>query len=291
MKICVIGGSGVIGLKLVKFFSNIDNSVSFTFLNNELPLQGISKKLDITNSEDTVEFLKKGHFDVVIHTAALTNVDLCETNKLLADSINISGTENVIEGCRLTDSKLVFVSTSFVFDGKKQEYFEGDKTSSVTYYGYTKFMGEQLVKNSGLKFLILRTDQPYCWVEKGQRTNSVLRVIETLKAGKILNEIIDWYNTPTYVPDFIKATSKLLERKSTGIYHVVGSDYINRYDWSLMFAKIFGFDEKMIRPIKSDVLDLTAKRVNINLKNSKILQEIGMKMKGVEEGALEMLRT
>ncbi len=290
MKICVIGGSGVIGSKLVKFFSNKGNDVSYTFWTNELNLPGNSKKLNITEINETIDFLKKGHFDVVIHSAALTDVDLCESNKALADSINISGTENIVEGCRLADTKLIFISTSFVFDGKNPEYFEDENISPVTHYGYTKFRGEQSVKNSGLKFLILRTDQPYCWLEKGQHTNSVIRVLKTLKAGKILNEITDWYNTPTYVLDFVNATSILLEKDATGIFHVVGSDYINRYNWSLQIAEIFGLDETKIKPIKSDVLDLVAKRVNVNLKNSKLSQETGIEMKGVNEGALEMLR-
>jgi len=290
MKICVIGGSGVIGSKLVKYFSDRNNSVNYTFWTNELNLPGNSKKLNITDTNETIDFLKKGHFDVVIHTAALTNVDLCEKNKALADSINVSGTKNVVEGCRLADTKLVFISTSFVFDGKKLEYFENEDASPATHYGYTKFQGEQLVKNSGLNFLILRTDQPYCWLEKGQHTNSVIRVLETLKAGKILNEIIDWYNTPTYVPDFVNATTILLEKDATGIFHVVGPDYINRYNWSLQIAEIFGLDETKIKPIKSDVLDLAAKRVNVNLKNSKLALEVGIKMEGVNKGALEMVR-
>jgi len=290
MKICVIGGSGVIGLKLVKYFSNKGNDVSFTFWTNELNLPGSSKKLNIVDTNETIDFLKKGHFDVVIHSAALANVDLCESNKALADSINIFGTENVVEGCKLTDTKLIFISTSFVFDGKMPEYFEDEEISPATHYGYTKSRGEQLVKNSGLKFLILRTDQPYCWLEKGQHINSVIRVLETLKAGKILNEITDWHNTPTYVPDFVNATSILLEKDVTGIFHVVGSDYINRYNWSLKIAEIFGLDKTKIKPIKSDVLDLVAKRVNVNLKNSKLSQETGLEMKGVREGALEMLR-
>jgi len=290
MKICVIGGSGVIGSKLVKYFFDDKENVNFTFLNNELPLHGISKKLDITNLVDTSKFLENECFDVVIHTAALSNVDLCETNKSLADSINISGTENIVEGCRLSDSKLVFVSTSFVFDGKKQEYFEEDETSPATYYGYTKMSGEKIVKNSGLKYLILRTDQPYCWVEKGQHTNSVLRTLETIRAGKILNEIIDWYNTPTYVPDFVKTTSVLIKKKLTGIFHVVGPDYINRYEWSNLVAEIFDLDRKMIKPIKSDSLGLAAKRVNVNLCNHKLEQQTGIKMNGIKQGLIEMLK-
>jgi len=290
MKICVIGGSGEIGSKLVHWLTKHDNDVFFTYFQNRMdcPKKGI--KLDITNEESTKVFLRKLKPEIVIHTAGITNVDLCETNRDLANRMNIEGTKNVINGCKITNSKLVYVSTSFVFDGKKQEYFENDKTSPSTYYGYTKLKSEELVNDSGLSYLILRTDQPYCWIEKWQHTNSVIRVLETLRSGKILKEISDWYNTPTYVPDFVNATTELLTKKLTGIFHIVGSDYINRYKWSRIVAEIFGLDKNLIESINSDQLELAVKRVNVNLKNHKLFQKTGIQMKGVEEGAKEMIR-
>ena len=166
MKFLVIGGSGLIGWKLVQLFIQEGNDVEFTFLTNKTQLLVRSHQIDITQNNVTAELLKKINPDIVFHTAALTNVDLCETNKQMADTINVNGTKNIIEGCKVTKSKLVFLSTCFVFDGKKQQYFEEDKPSPSTYYGLTKFKGEELVKNSGLDYLILRTDQPYCWIQK-----------------------------------------------------------------------------------------------------------------------------
>ena len=105
-----------------------------------------------------------------------------------------------------------------------------------------------------------------------------------------MKEISDWYNTPTYVPDFVNATTELLTKKLTGIFHIVGSDYINRYKWSLIVAEIFGLDKNLIESINSDQLELAVKRVNVNLKNQKLFQKTGIKMKGVEEGVKEMIR-
>ena len=103
-----------------------------------------------------------------------------------------------------------------------------------------------------------------------------------------MNEIKNWYNTPTYVPDLVLIISKLIKNCSEGIFHVVGPDYINRYFWSLEVAKIFNLDETKIYPIKSEKLQLHAKRTNVNLKNTKILKETGLKIKGVKEGAIAM---
>ena len=136
--------------------------------------------------------------------------------------------------------------------------------------------------------MILRTDQPYCWNEKWQRTNSVIRVIDSLKKNQIFNEVIDWYNSPTYVPDFVIATKKLIQKDSEGIFHLVGSDFIDRYNWSLRVADIFHLKKELLKPINSSELKLPEKRNNIKLNNNKLFQETGYRMLGVEEGLKKM---
>lgn len=288
VKFLIIGGSGVIGFKLVKFLIRNNENVEFTYLTNKVPFAN-GYCLDITKREETIKLITKVNPDIVIHSSAITSVDLCETNRQLANSVNVNGTVNVIEGCKKSNSKIVYISTSFVFDGKKQEYFEEDLTSPSTYYGITKFKGEELVRKSDLPYLILRTDQPYCWTEKWQHTNSVLRVLQTLRSGKVLQEILDWYNTPTYVPDFVLAADKLLNRNKTGTFHVVGSDFINRYEWSLIVTDIFRLNKNIIKPITSDSLKLPVKRPNVNLSNQKLFQKVGIRMRGVKEGLMKML--
>jgi dTDP-4-dehydrorhamnose reductase len=287
MKILVIGGSGIIGSKIVRKFVESKNDVIYTYYENKLNV-GIGHRLDIRKKDETIDLISKVNADLVIHTAALTNVDLCETDKKLADSINVKGTENVITGCQKTNSKIVYISTSFVFNGEKNKYFEEDEPSPTTYYGLTKLKGEEIVKSSKLSFLILRTDQPYDWKEKWQRNNSVLRVIQTLQEVKTLNEIIDWYNVPTYIPNFVNALENLINFNLLGIYHVCGSDFVNRYEWALVTAKVFGLNENMIKSISSETLNLPAKRVNVNLSIEKLFQKTEIKMMGIDEGLKSM---
>jgi len=287
MKILIIGGSGVIGWKLLNFLNENNINVEFTYLQHQIRFKR-GRKLDISKKDLVIKTILDSNPDVVIHTAALTNVDLCETNTNLADTVNVVGTKNIVEGCKNINSKLIYISTSFVFDGKKSKYTENDKTSPSTYYGITKSQGENLVKNSGLKYLILRTDQPYCWVEKWQHSNSVLRVLQTLKTGRIMKEVVDWYNTPTYVPDFVYATKQLIDEDQQGIFHLVGSDFINRYDWAIKTAEIFGLNKNLLKKTKSDSLNLPAKRVNVNLSNDKLYRTTGIRMKDVKVGLLDM---
>jgi len=289
MKILVIGGSGMIGSKVVDHFLKTNNEVEFTYFTHDVPFR-TGYHLDITQKDDTVKLITKINPDIVIHSSALVNVDLCETNNSLADSINVNGTANIIEGCKVVKDKLIYISTSFVFDGSKQKYVEDDIPSPSTYYGLTKYGGEELVRNSDLTYLILRTDQPYCWVEKWQRTNSVLRVLQTLRSGKVLKEITDWYNAPTYVPDLVHAIEKLLEDNAEGIFHLVGSEFINRYNWALKVANTFGLDKNLIKPITSDALSLPAKRVSVNLCNKKLFQKTGLRMYNIQDGLNDMKR-
>ena len=286
MKILIIGGSGVLGYNLIKFLKK-DYNISYTYLKNKID-EPNEYKLDFTDKTKTVETISKINPNIIIHCAALTNVDECEENKLKAYSVNVEGTKNIIEAAKKNNIKFVYVSTSAVFSGKKSEYFEWDEVDPISIYGETKAEGEKIVEKSGLEYIILRTDQPYFWFEKWQHTNSVMRVIDTLKLGKTMYEVTNWENTPTYVPDFVKATKKLLDLNKNGIYHLVGSDFINRYDWALLTAKIFDLDQSKIQRINSNQINVKAIRSNVKLNNQKITFETKMKFLGVKEGLKNM---
>ncbi len=194
-----------------------------------------------------------------------------------------------MDGCKLSNSKLIFISTSAVFDGTKDEYFENDVPNPTGVYGMSKFQGELIIKNSNLPFLILRTDQPYSWNEKWHHTNSVIRVIENLKKNETFNEITDWYNTPTYVPDFVSATIKLIKNNHQGIFHLVGSDFIDRFNWAKKTAKFFNLKNELIIPIHSSELKLSVERKNIHLNNDKLFKKTKHKMIGIDDGLESMV--
>jgi len=287
-KFLVIGGTGMIGSKFINYFIKKNQDFQYTYLNNHLPFAG-GYKLDITKKNDVIDCIDKVQPNIVIHTTALVNVDLCQINNELAYSINVKGTENIINACKKNNSKIIYISTSAIFDGKKEQYFEDDQPNPISYYGTTKYLSEEKIRNSDLDYLILRTDQPYCWIEKWQHMNYVIRVLQSSQSSKIHKEISDWYNTPTYVPNFVEATARLVGKNKNGIFHIVGSDYISRYDWSLIICNIFGLEKKNIIPFNSDELKFPAKRANANLSNQKVIEEIGIKMLGVEEGLKQML--
>lgn len=290
MKIFITGGSGVLGSKLVESLFR-ENEVSYSFLSHSYIIEGcIPYELDITKSKSTVDLILQIRPEITVHTSALTDVDFCETNRELANAINIEGTRNVVDACKKVNSKVIYISTSNVFDGMKKIFLEDDMPNPINYYGFTKLEGERIVANSNLPFLILRIDQPYSWVKKWQKKNFVLWVLEKLEASNVVEVFVDWYNNPTLINNFIEVTNKLLKKEKEGIYHVVGSDFINRYEWALRIANIFGKDKNRIRPIRSGRLrTLAAKRANANLSNSKTQKETGVTLLGVEDGLRLML--
>ncbi len=289
MKILIIGGSGFIGYNLFKDLKNHFDEIECTYLKNRISDKRFHQ-LDTTNRKNTIEFIKKSNPDIVIQTSALSGVDLAEKNHELADSVTVEGTNNVLEGCKVTQSKIVYVSTTYVYGNKKEIFTENDEPNPTSYYGMTKYKAEKLVKNSGLPYLILRTDQPYYWIEKWHKDNSVTRAIKTLRKNEVLKEVRDWSNVPTYVPDFINVTKSLLENSKEGIFNVTSAEYIDRYSWALATADIFGLEKKMIKTITSKELELPVIRDNTNVSNQKIVKETGIHMKNVKEGLSDMLK-
>ena len=291
MKIIITGGSGRIGYQLLTILNKAGHDVIPTFFRSNITNNSFNWiKLDITKQEDTISIIDKIKPDLVIHAAALADVDLCETDHRMADSQNVQGTRNVVEGCKVINCGIIYISTSYVFNGTKSIYFEDDDYSPATYYGYTKYLGEKIVRDSNLKYLILRTDQPYGWHKSWQKMNSVTRLLHNFETGKPVSDVVDWYNNPTLLSDFVKATKILIDFNDSGIYNIVGLDFINRYEWAKITAEVFNKDKNMIKSIRGSELNLAAKRVNVNLSNQKFVANTGILMKGVREGLLDMLK-
>lgn len=147
MKILVVGGSGRIGFNISKYLSK-NYEVFPTFYSHDISnIFFNAKKLDATNFNETQNLFNLIKPDIVIHSTALSNVDSCETNHELADLINVKTTKNIIKASSTFKCKIIYFSTSFVFDGKKNVYTETDTTSPTTYYGYTKHLSEEMIKN------------------------------------------------------------------------------------------------------------------------------------------------
>ncbi len=266
MKVLVIGGSGLLGTKLREVFEKNNYDVYASFHDNVVTGKNCFQ-MDITQKDDVFRVIKKVSPDVVVHTAAYTNVDGCEKNRRQAFDVNVNGTENVASAVEKIGATLIYISTDYVFDGEKGFYKEDDLANPVNYYGLTKLEGEEVVKKICSNFAIARASVLY----GSNKINFVTWIIDQLEKGEQINIVTDQYVSPTLNIDLAEQLMCLIEEKSRGIFHTAGGERISRYDLTIVVADVFSLDKDLINPIKMEDFNWLAKRpIDSSLNVSKI---------------------
>ena len=247
-KLLIIGGSGLVGNTLIKY--GVDEFEIFaTYDKNELSDNNIKTfKIDLfENSNIVIELITKINPDVVVHLAAHSSVDLCETNPKLAEKLHIEVTKDIAEICIKINSKLIYLSTDWVFEGELgKKYNENDIPNPINYYGVTKLAAEKIILNSSPNNTVLRTAVIYGYHKSSRFTNWILPY---LSQNKIVDPYTDQYGTPTLVDDLAKAILKIIQSDVKGLYHACGKTCLNRYEFALILADVFGFDKSLIKPV------------------------------------------
>jgi len=255
MKIFLIGGSGLFGQAFINLVKRTSHWLYATYNENSIDFER-AIFLDITDKEKVKDVMEKIHPDVIVHAAAFTNVDKCEIEREKAYNVNVVGTKNVARTSKKIGTKLVYISTDYVFDGIKGLYNEEDKTNPINYYGLTKLEGEKVIEKNCDDFIIARTSVIY----GANKKNFATWVINELKNGKQINIVTDQWVSPTLNVDLAEQILALIEKGESGIFHTAGRERISRHDFVLKLAKIFGFNEKLIIPTTSDKMNWVAKR-------------------------------
>jgi dTDP-4-dehydrorhamnose reductase len=276
----LVTGSGLLGIEVIKVLGQ-EFKVVGTY--NSKPKEG-AVRLDIMDRKGVFEAVSKLRPDAIVHTAALTNVDYCEDHRDEAMAINALGTKNVADAARQYGAKMIHVSTDFVFDGRGRMYREDDPVSPISYYAYTKLLGEYYVL--GLDdYVIARTSVVY----GNARQNFVTWVRDSLKAGTRIKVVDDQFNTPTLSVDCAEAILALLKNYTWGVYHTAGSERLSRYEFAQKISRFYGLDESLIEPVSSTTLNQKAKRpADSSLDTSKIAKI--HRMLTVTEGLEKMSR-
>jgi len=281
MRIFVTGAEGQLGSEICRI-SKHDNFG--TYLENYEALNNTTYvQLDITNRMLVFETIKKIKPEWIIHCAALTNVDLCEVQRDATWSVNVEGTRNIADASKAAGAKVLYVSTDYVFDGKKGMYKEDDKPNPLNYYGKTKLEGEKIVQS--LKdSIVVRSSVMF----SRDKPNFLLWVLNKLKEGEI-GIVTDQINSPTLNTELAECILKLIEMDVTGVYHTAGDERISRFDFARKIAEAFGFDKSMIKPIKTEQLNQIARRpVDASLDISKV-KSLGINFSNIK-AALEKLK-
>lgn len=273
MKILGTGLAGLVGSRIVDLLKD-----QYEFESSEV---------DITDRNAIIEKIKTSDAPIVLHLAAKTDVDGCEKDHSSAWEINVIGTQNVVDACQESKKKLIYISTDFVFDGSQEVYKEEDVPNPVNWYAKTKYEGEKIVQNTSIPWIIVRLAYPYR--SHFVKTDFVRRLVEKLENKENLQMVTDHIMTPTFIDDVAYALDSLIKNNATGIFHVVGSEFISPYEAALKIAKVFGFTQNNIRKTtRSEFFKNRAQRpFHLALKNDKI-RRLGVRMRGLEEGLTEI---
>lgn len=291
-RILITGSSGMLGIDLCEELNGDYIVCGFDLSKNPGSKVKNFYKGDITDKSRVSAVISKVKPFVVIHAAAWTNVDASEFDKKKAYRINSSGTKIVALACKETGAILIYLSTDFVFDGRKKiPYRESDKPHPLNIYADSKLKGEEAVKKSIKKYFILRTS----WLYGRHGANFVDTIIDKAKFEPELKVVRDQTGCPTYTKDMARAIHVLIDRivkgqrSKFGIYHVCNSGSVSWYQYAKEILKLTGSGAKIL-PISSEELARAAKRPAMSvLDNSRFRAFTGYRMRNWKDALKDYL--
>ncbi len=265
MKLFITGSNGLLGTALITYLHNFTDYQLVTTGKGAARFLLQSDRItyypkDLCNHAEINAILEAEKPSVIIHAGALTQVDYCEVNREEALAVNYAASLNIFQKASNLQSRLIFISTDFVFDGNKGMYTETDERSSVNWYGQTKIMAEDALMEKNMDWSIVRTCLVYGNNIAGQRTHILSWVKENLQKGNKIQVVDDQYRTPTYVEDLAKGIVSIIQHKSKGIYHISGEETMTPYQMAIATATTLKLDTSLIQKVTAAQFTQTALR-------------------------------
>ena len=260
VKVLVTGATGRIGRSLIRQIpSGIDVEILLDPLDQYVP-EYSWLRADIGDRNKVIMGVTCSKPDVVIHLAAMTDVDGCEEDSETAFRVNRDGTAYIAEACSRCGAKLVYLSTDYVFDGRMGPYTEEDKTHPISVYGRSKLEGEIAASGGVDNSLIVRISVPFGVRREGVNHNFVSWLVEELGADSTVPAVVDQYTTPAFMEELSEILWVLIRKDIRGTIHYGTSDRLSRYEMACELCRIMGVSEDLVTPVKTDELGLLAKR-------------------------------
>lgn len=271
MKILITGSNGLLGQKLVYKLRNQSGITCIATARGDNRLVQrdgyIFETLDITSKKNVEEVFAKHLPDVIINTAAQTNVDACETDREGSWLMNATAVEyqvKALEDLKKKHSRynphFIHLSTDFIFDGTHGPLDEEEKPNPLSYYAEGKLEAEKIVMASSLDWAIARTVLVYGIVDNMSRSNIVLWVKSNLEQGKVINVVDDQFRTPTLAEDLADGCILIAKKHAKGVYNISGKNFYSILELAHVVADYYGLDKSLIKPSKSADIKQPAKR-------------------------------
>lgn len=287
-KLLVTGGSGILGSNLAYLTSPYYQVVA-QYYNNPINIDNCQNvKLSLLSKKEIENYILKELPEIVVHTAALTSPDYCEEHKEEAYLVNVEATKAIALACQRIEAKLIFLSTDLVFDGHKGLYREEDEVGPLSYYARTKVWAEENILSLNLNYTIIRTAILY-----GFGNYPHLSFSDWLLRGFLEHEkrelFVDQYRSPILVNNLVRCIMEIMEKDLKGLYHIGGSQRINRYDFGRLMAEVFGLSSDTLIPVRAETANFKAKRpADCSLNVEKIQKDLQTKILDVQEGLKEL---
>ncbi|MDO8524890.1 MAG: SDR family oxidoreductase [Candidatus Omnitrophota bacterium] len=245
----IVGANGLVGAKLSGALASGGITAEGTFNKRH---KSSLKKLDLSDTAEIEDFFSKASYRAVFNCANLSGgVDFCQSNPEMAASFHLHATQKLGALCNRMGAVLVFISSDYVFDGSGEApRKEDDSPNPLNLYGKLKLMAEEWIKANVKKYIIIRTTNVFGWDPETVTANYIMNLYRTVKCGKCFNAPSYLWGNPTFAGDLAEAITELYQNGSRGLFHVVGSSAVNRYDWAMKACDILGLDRSLVKETK-----------------------------------------
>jgi dTDP-4-dehydrorhamnose reductase len=280
----LITGCGPLGSRLVKTFGKAGE---VRCVCDKERAGGDCLKYNIKSSDEVTGIVNELKPEKMVLTEELPDIEYCERNSMYAMEFNTRGARYFVEAGIEIGSRITYVSTAYVFDGRKPGgiYTENDKVNPINVYGETRLMGEVATDKSP-DYLTFRLGEAYGNYED----NFVMKVYKSLKSGVKIELPRDMYFSPIFVDDAVEAITKLTMEGMSGLYNLAGPDRISQYEMGQRIAKVFGLKEDLLVPLSADEIGMTVRMPrDLSLDVSRIMMVA--KIRGIDEGLEAMKRS
>lgn len=279
----VTGASGLLGLNFSLKAAGHHKIVGVVHQQALRQVPFPTLQLDLSENGAVEKLVQQVQPEVVLHCAALANVDQCEVEPELAFRVNAELPGKLATVCKRLKIRLVHISTDAVFDGQRGGYHEADAANPINTYARTKLAGEQAVRDANPDAIIARVNF-YGWSLKGRRSLAEI-FYYTLSSNRPMRGFTDVFFCPFHVDQLTDVILKMLEKDLKGLYHVVSPESLSKYQFGRMIASQFGLDESLLTPSSWREAGLKAVRSpNLTLSSQKLSRDLGAVLPGQMEG-------
>ncbi len=292
MKILITGGTGLLGTALVRSMDRNDDVVATYFSSTLKPEYSPAQfeHLDIRNKTMVMDCVRRYRPRVIIHTAAKSSPDYCETQQKDAYATNVSGTKYILEAAKLNRSRIFIMSSNQVFDGLKPPYSESSRVSPINEYGRMKVENEkEALKHTTA--CIMRLMTMYGWPPIHGTKNTAVWAMSLLSSGESISVVDNVYNNFLWAGQAAQIIWKIVKssQKAPKILHIAGKDTLSRYEFVRLVGDVFGIDTKRVVPVpKSYFTDEAPRPLNTIYDTSLLRKKYGVRPMSIRDGLIQM---